>query len=234
LEIIRIIGLASVVLITRVPQTQPPQVSGSEVKKHLGRDVTICGRVVTYDCELSSRSLLLDLNSPNWASGVSVAINREYWGDIGGHQLTNRYLFADVCASGKVEKAGRRYRVIVRGSDQLPSINGRATEASGFAPTAIQSCAEGVTPPSLVSEVKPDYTREAMDHRQEGRVYIEAVVLPDGSVGDIRALYALKPDYGLTQQAIRAVMRWRFRAGTLRGIAEPVVITVVMSFALRG
>jgi outer membrane biosynthesis protein TonB len=73
-----------------------------------------------------------------------------------------------------------------------------------------------------------------MDHRQEDRVYIEAVVLPDGSVEDIRAVYGLEPDYGLTQQAIRAVMRWRFRLGTLRGNAEPVVITVVMSFTLRG
>ena len=234
MEIIRIIGLASVVLITRVPQTQAPQVSGPEVKKHVGREVTICGRVVTYDCDLSSRSLLLDLNSPIWASGVSVAIHREYWSDIGGQQLTNRYLFADVCASGKVEKAGRRYRVVVHGSDPLPSITGRATEANGFAPTAIQSCAEGVTPPVLVREVKPDYTREAMDHRQEGRVFIEAVVLPDGSVGDIRAVYPLEPDYGLTQQAIRAIKRWRWRPGTLHGAAEQVVITIVMSFTLRG
>ena len=231
MEIIRIIGLASVVLITRVPRTQAPQVSESEVKKHLGREVTICGRVVTYDCDLSSRSLLLDLDSPNGASGVSVAVNRQYWSDIGGQQLTNRYLFADVCASGKVEKAGRRYRVVVH---SLPSVSGSATNASEFAPTAIQSCAEGVTPPVLVREIKPDYTREAMDHRQEGRVYIEAVVLPDGSVGDIRAVYGLEPDYGLTQQAIRSVARWRFRPGTLRGNAVPVVITVEMSFTLRG
>ena len=40
----------------------------------------------------------------------------------------------------------------------------------------------------MVDEVKPLYTAEAMRALQQGTVFIEALVLPDGTVGSARAL----------------------------------------------
>lgn len=214
-------------------ERQAPEVTAADVKKYVGRDVTICGRVVTYDCEQSSGSLLLDLDTPIWASGVTVSVGRQYWTESSGQLIPNRYLFGRVCARGTVMRAARRYRVAIHARDQPQLISGPAITSNAFAPGAIQSCAEGVTPPVLLREVKPSYTREAMRHRQEGKVYLEALVLPDGSVGDIRVLYALEPDYGLTQQAVGAVKQWRFRAGAFGGRSAPVVITATESFVLR-
>lgn len=215
-------------------QSQTPQVSAGDAKSHVGQQVTICGRVVTYDCEQSSGSLLLDLDSPNWAAGISVAIGRESWIDFGGEQLVDRFISARVCATGTVERARRRYRLVVRHPSQLQSLSGSANQSAVFAPGAVQSCREGVTPPILIREVKPSYTRDAMSYRIEGRVYLEAVVLADGSVGEVRALYGLEPDYGLNQRAIDAVKQWRFRPGAKDGRSVPTIITAELSFVLRG
>ena len=193
MEIAQIIGLllAVAVQLASTTEAQVPQLTAAEVKSHVGQEVTICGRVVTYDCEQSSGSLLLDLDSPSWASGVTVVVGRQYWDDRGGQQLTNRYLFSQVCARGTVNRATRRYRVVIAGAAKARLTGGFSSPSHAFAPDAAQSCADGVTPPVLVQEVKPSYTREALRHKQEGKVYLEAVVLPDGSVGDVRAVYCL-------------------------------------------
>ena len=46
----------------------------------------------------------------------------------------------------------------------------------------------GIEPPSLLREVKPDYTEEARRRGVEGDVVMEIVVRRDGSVGDVRVL----------------------------------------------
>ena len=90
-----------------------------------------------------------------------------------------------------------------------------------------------MTLPELVHEVKPSYTYDAMRHKLEGRVFLDAVVLPDGSVDSIRVVYGLSPDDGLNRQAVAALKQWRFRAGSLNGRTIPVVITVELSFTLH-
>ena len=69
----------------------------------------------------------------------------------------------------------------------------------------------GIEPPSLLKEVKPDYTEEARRRGVEGDVVMEIVVRSDGSVGDVRVLQGL--GHGLDERAMAAVRRWRFSAG---------------------
>ena len=91
----------------------------------------------------------------------------------------------------------------------------------------------GVSWPRLVQEVKPNYTADAMRARVEGKVELEIVVLPDGSVGRIRLVRSLDGSYGLDQEAINAVRRWRFEPGRLVGKAVAVRVAVELSFNLR-
>ena len=44
----------------------------------------------------------------------------------------------------------------------------------------------GVTLPEVVKEVKPDYTREAMQEKIQGSVWLECVVNEDGDVADVK------------------------------------------------
>ena len=91
----------------------------------------------------------------------------------------------------------------------------------------------GVSSPVLIRDAKPNYTGEAMRARIQGMVVMEAIVLPDGSVGNARITKSLDNTFGLDQEAIATIKKWRFRPGMLRGEPVPVLIVVEMSFTLR-
>jgi periplasmic protein TonB len=91
----------------------------------------------------------------------------------------------------------------------------------------------GVENPRLIREVKPQYTAEAMRAKIQGAVWLECVVLPDGSVGDVRVVRSLDSTFGLDQEAIRAAKQWRFQPGTRFGEPVPVLVTIELTFTLR-
>lgn len=91
----------------------------------------------------------------------------------------------------------------------------------------------GVTPPELIRQVKPAYTSSALQARLTGLVTMEAVVLPDGSVGDVKIIRSLDAMFGLDQEAIKAVKQWRFRPAMRRGDAVPMLVSIEMIFELR-
>jgi protein TonB len=91
----------------------------------------------------------------------------------------------------------------------------------------------GATSPTLIAEVKPGYTSDAMRARIQGTVLVRAVVLPDGSVGTARIVRSLDTAFGLDQEALKAVKLWRFRPGTLAGRAVAVPVEIEMTFTLR-
>jgi periplasmic protein TonB len=91
----------------------------------------------------------------------------------------------------------------------------------------------GVTSPRLLREVKPGYTGEAMRARIQGVVRLQAIVLPDGSVGNMKVVRSLDHLFGLDEEAMKSVSQWRFQPGTLAGRAVPVLIEVELAFTLR-
>lgn len=91
----------------------------------------------------------------------------------------------------------------------------------------------GVTNPRLIREVKPNYTADAMRAKIQGIVFLEAVVLENGSVGQVRVIRSLDPTFGLDQEAERTVKKWVFAPGTRLGQPVPVLIEIEMSFTLR-
>ena len=89
----------------------------------------------------------------------------------------------------------------------------------------------GVTPPSLLHEVKPQYTEEARRRGIDGDVVLEIVVRADGSVGDVNVLQRLGA--GLDQRAVEAVRQWRFTPSRRFGKPVDVLVEVAVEFKLR-
>lgn len=103
--------------------------------------------------------------------------------------------------------------------------SGGGTGGGAFRPGA------GIDPPSLLREVKANYTDDARRRRIQGEVELEIVVRRDGSVGDVRVLRGLAA--GLNDKAVEAVRQWRFSPAHRHGAAVDVVVTVSVEFKLR-
>ena len=91
----------------------------------------------------------------------------------------------------------------------------------------------GITLPVVLKEVKPAYTADAMRAKVQGSVWLECIVMPDGSVGEVKVTRLLDPIFGLDQEAIKAAKLWRFRPGMRQGEPVPVIITIELTFTLR-
>lgn len=93
----------------------------------------------------------------------------------------------------------------------------------------------GVTLPRVLREVKPRYTAEAMRAKVQGTVWLECIVMPDGTVGQVEVVKSLDSVFGLDQEAIKAAKDWRFSPGIHQqtGQPVPVIITIELTFNLR-
>jgi TonB family protein len=91
----------------------------------------------------------------------------------------------------------------------------------------------GITMPVVVHVEKPRYTNDAMRARQQGVVWIECVVRPNGVCTDIRVVRSLDTHFGLDEEARRAAALWRFRPGTYQGRPVPVAVRIELEFSVR-
>ena len=67
---------------------------------------------------------------------------------------------------------------------------------------------------SVVKEVRPTYTTDAMRAKIQGEVLLEAVVLRIGTVGDVKVVKSLDRRTGFDQEAIKAAKKWLFQPAT--------------------
>lgn len=97
--------------------------------------------------------------------------------------------------------------------------------------SAVYTPGRGVSAPTPLKQVRPQYPAAVQKAEIQGLVTLECVVLPDGTVGDVRVIQPLDP--GLDEEAIKAVKEWRFKPGTKGGQAVPVRVPIDMTFTLR-
>lgn len=100
-------------------------------------------------------------------------------------------------------------------------------------PAGVLALDKTLKAPEVITEIKPRYTDNAMRQRIQGLVEMEAVVLADGAVGPVRVVKSLDKDFGLDEQAVRAMKQWRFRPGQKDGVPVPVLVKIQMTFTLR-
>ncbi len=91
----------------------------------------------------------------------------------------------------------------------------------------------GIVAPSVVKSPNPRYPEEAREKRIQGMVQLDAVVLADGTVGDVTITKSLDDTYGLDEAAVAALKQWLFNPGQKDGKPVPVLVSVEMSFTLK-
>jgi TonB family protein len=88
----------------------------------------------------------------------------------------------------------------------------------------------GVTAPSLLFKVEPEYSEEARKAKYQGTVQLYVEVDPSGRAQNIRVVHSL--GLGLDEKAIEAVRRWKFKPGYKDGRPVTVAATIDVNFRL--
>src|SRR5215472_14738811 len=88
----------------------------------------------------------------------------------------------------------------------------------------------GVTAPSLLFKVEPEYSEEARKAKYQGTVQLYVEVDPSGRAQNIRVVRSL--GLGLDEKAIEAVRRWKFKPGYKDGRPVTVAATIDVNFRL--
>ncbi len=88
----------------------------------------------------------------------------------------------------------------------------------------------GVSAPTLVFKVEPEYSEEARKAKFQGTVVLYCEVTERGVCQNVRILRAL--GLGLDEKAIEAVKKWKFRPGVKDGKPVTVAATIEVNFRL--
>jgi periplasmic protein TonB len=88
----------------------------------------------------------------------------------------------------------------------------------------------GVSAPTVLFKVEPEYSEEARKAKFQGTVVLSVVVDEKGNPKDLKVMRAL--GLGLDQKAIEAVEKWKFRPGLKDGRPVSVFATIEVNFRL--
>ena len=97
-------------------------------------------------------------------------------------------------------------------------------------PGILQPGVDGATLPVCVFCPSPDYTDLARTAKYRGTVELSLIITKDGAVNSIVVLKGAP--FSLTQKAIDAVQKWKFKPAKLRGQSVPVRVPVDIEFQL--
>jgi TonB family protein len=89
----------------------------------------------------------------------------------------------------------------------------------------------GISAPTVVRRVEPQYTEEARQARLVGTVILQAVVQTNGTANILKIVKSLP--LGLTESALEAIRQWRFRPAVRNGDDVPVAINIEVGFNLE-
>jgi len=210
----------------------PPRVDAHEARKSVGKVVTACGVVTTHHCPRPQKTTYLDLDSPYWEEGISVAIpagNRPAF----GLRVEDRYASRLVCATGRLQRENKRYVITITEPAELRIDREPQPSPVPLEPAAVRACDDGVELPRPITRVTPEYPSGAPARHRGGIVLLDAVVRADGSVGDVDVVHSLDAASGFDSEAVKAFKTWRFTSGTLAGRPAPIVVGVQIKFEGR-
>lgn len=88
----------------------------------------------------------------------------------------------------------------------------------------------GVSAPTVLYKVEPEYSEEARKAKFQGTVVLLIVVDEHGNPRDLKVIQQL--GLGLDQKALEAVQKWRFNPGKKDGRPVPVQATIEINFRL--
>jgi TonB family protein len=159
---------------------------------------------------------------------LTVALNGEKVAVVAGHEHQAGYVAIEV-RHGMLEIRRIQIKSLAVSPECYETTRSSAPSIEGD--RSFRADEKGVKLPRVKQEVRPWYSVEAMTDKRQGAVQVDAVVLPDGSVGRVCITKGLNPD--LDVEAVAAARKWRFEPGTLDGRPVPVLVTIELTFRLR-
>lgn len=88
-----------------------------------------------------------------------------------------------------------------------------------------------VQKPEKVSAPQPQYTEIARKARIQGVVIVQAIIDKQGNVTNVKVLKGLP--MGLSEQAVEAIKKWKFKPATLNGKPVDVYYNLTVNFRLQ-
>jgi TonB family protein len=88
----------------------------------------------------------------------------------------------------------------------------------------------GVSAPTLLFKVEPEYSEEARKAKYQGVVLLYVEVDPAGKAVNMRVLHSL--GLGLDEKAMEAVKKWKFKPGVKDGRPVTVQAQIEVNFRL--
>ncbi len=82
----------------------------------------------------------------------------------------------------------------------------------------------------LISQSRPAYPQAAKDARIQGTVFLQALILANGTMGEVEVLSA--PDPSLAEAAVAAVRQWIYQPTLLNGNPVDVITKITVNFTL--
>jgi TonB family protein len=202
--------------------TPPPKVRSK---------VRACGQVLEISCDKAGRvSWLIDLGDLD----VVLVDTDKIPEPATVRELALRHGFGRLCAVGRLARKADSFqtaRLVVKAITDIKPEGEPGPDPAG--PGVSRTCDAGVRLPRVAREQRPDYTREAMDAKIQGTVWVEAVVGVDGTVSAARVVRSLDRRTGLDAAALVAAKRWRFKPGTKDGQPVPMAVTIELTFILK-
>jgi protein TonB len=107
--------------------------------------------------------------------------------------------------------------------------NGEGGNAGGG--PAIYGIGGGVSAPTVLLEILPEYSDDARKARIQGTVELMAIVNADGTLTFESVMKSL--GFGLDQKAIEAVKKWKFRPALKDGKPVATRVNISVNFTLR-
>ena len=86
-------------------------------------------------------------------------------------------------------------------------------------------------PPVVIYHSDPECSREAQRAKIEGTVVLHVVVGTDGLAHDISV--ARSVGYGLDEEAIKALKKWKFKPATEKGSGKPARVEINVEVTFR-
>jgi len=86
----------------------------------------------------------------------------------------------------------------------------------------------------LVNRVQPSYPPVARTKKVQGTVILSILVSERGDVADVKILREAGGSAGLTEAAVAAARKWKFRPAVKEGKRVKVWVTYPVAFKLEG
>jgi periplasmic protein TonB len=86
--------------------------------------------------------------------------------------------------------------------------------------------------PTVIKQIQPKYPETARKNRQEGIVYIGALITTTGKVKEAKVTKNETKSVELGNAALEAVKQWEFKPATLKNKAVEIMVTIPVRFKL--